>query len=283
MTTMNELFTRYEAECIPDLQPRSQRDYRSIIVILRHHFGRFEPREVTPRMIVDFLNVPKGRVHRNRMVTILSTVFRKAIWKWCIEDNLTSNPCTGVERWPTKPRDRYVTDDEFNAFRTTCGPQVQIAMDLALLTGQRQGDIIGLKWSQVKIENIPRDKWHIEINQGKTGKRLAIVMSKSIEDVLDRAWLMEPHWPREYVIRTNPRFGDKGLRYTEDGFRAMWQRYMRAWAKAGNPRWHFHDIRAKCISDNLDLDAAYLLAGHIDIKMTRKVYDRARRVVQPLR
>lgn len=47
--------------------------------------------------------------------------------------------------------------------------------------------------------------------------------------------------------------------------------------KGGRP------IRAKCISDNLSLDDAYLLAGHIDIKMTRKTYDRNRRRVQPLR
>jgi hypothetical protein len=44
-----------------------------------------------------------------------------------------------------------------------------------------------------------------------------------------------------------------------------------------------HDIRAKSISDNENLNDAYLLAGHIDIAMTRKTYDRNRRRVQPLR
>jgi integrase len=58
---------------------------------------------------------------------------------------------------------------------------------------------------------------------------------------------------------------------------------MRKYAKSGAPRYHFHDIRAKSISDNGNLDAAYLLAGHIDIKMTRRVYDRNRRRVEPLR
>lgn len=274
--TMNDLFSRYENECIPELEPRSQRDYRGILVLLRLTFGRFTPREVTPRMVVDFLEVKKGKIHRNRMVTILSTVFKKAIGRWCIEDELR-NPCTGVERWPTKPRERYVTDDEFNRFREMCRPQVQIAMDLALLTGQRQGDIIGLKWSQIKSEG-PRETWVIEIDQGKTGKKLAIIISPALEAVLDRAWLMTPHWPREYVLRTK-----WGIRYTEDGFRAMWQRYCRQWEKAGNPRFHFHDIRAKSISDNKSLENAYLLAGHIDMAMTRGVYDRNRRVVQPLR
>lgn len=270
--TMNDLFDKYDRECIPDLQHRSQRDYRSILKILRGPFGPKLPREVKPRNVVDFINVPTGRVHRNRMVTILSTVFKKAIGKWCIEDDLR-NPCTGVERWPTRPRDRYVTTEEFDAFRATVRPQVQIAMDLALLTGQRQGDILGLKWSQIKEAN---GKDYIEIDQGKTGKKLAIAVTPAVEAILTRAY--ELGIKGEYVLRTK-----WGRRYTEDGFRAMWQRYCRAWEALGNPRFHFHDIRAKSISDNKNLDAAYLLAGHIDIKMTRRVYDRARRIVQPLR
>jgi integrase len=204
-------------------------------------------------------------------------VFYKAIGRWCISDTLV-NPCTAVERWPTRPRDRYVTNEEFAGCRAIACPQVQIAMDLALLTGQRQSDIVGLTWKQIKAIGVPRPDWRIEITQGKTGKKLAIMISPAVETVLKRAKLMEPQWPREYVIRTK-----HGLRYTPDGFRALWQRTQRAWMALGNPNFHFHDIRAKCISDNKDLDAAYLLAGHMDVKMTRRVYDRAMRRVEPLR
>lgn len=274
---MNGLFDLYERECIPELEPRSQRDYKSILLILRKTFGDLEPQEVKPKHVAEFINVPTGRIHRNRMVTILSTVFKKAMGRWCLDLELT-NPCTVVERWPTSPRDRYVTDDEFKRFRATTRTQVQIAMDLALLIGQRQGDIIGMKWSQVKTEGLPRDQWHIEIDQGKTGKKLAILISDAVEKVLDRAWMMDPRSARQYVLRTK-----WGKRYTEDGFRAMWQRYCREWERNGNPRYHFHDLRAKSISDNGSLENAYLLAGHIDMAMTRGVYDRNRRVVQPLR
>lgn len=279
---MNELFDRYARECIPDLSWRSQRDYLSIIELLRKHFGHLEPREVKPRHIVNFLDVPKGRIHRNRMVMILSVVFQKAIGKWCVEDDLR-NPCQGVERWPTKPRTRYVTHDEFAMFRATCPEALQIAMDLALLTGQRQGDIVNLTWEKVHTIGLPREEWYIEVKQGKTGKHLGILISPAVEAVLMRARKMTPKWPHVHVLRTNPRSGPKGEKYTEDGFRAMWQRHMKRWMRAGNPNYHFHDLRAKSISDNKNLDAAYLLAGHIDIKMTRRVYDRNIRMVEPLR
>lgn len=274
---MNELFDLYERECIPQLQWRSQRDYRSILVILRKTFGHKDVTEMRPKDVAVFHNVPTGRVHRNRMVTILSTIFKKAMGRWCLDLNLT-NPCTVIERWPTSPRERYVTTEEYGGFYATVRDQVQIAMDLALLTSQRQGDLIGMKWSQVKTENLPRDQWYVEIDQGKTGKKLAVEISPEVEKVLDRAWLTGPHWPREYVIRTK-----WGARYSEDGFRAMWQRYMRAWMKAGHENFHFHDLRAKAISDNPDLIAASLLAGHQNSAITRRIYDRGRRFVKVAR
>lgn len=274
---MSDLFDKYEVEYVPDLEPRTQRDYRGILVKLRSTFGHMTPQEVKPRHVADFINVKKGRVHRNRMVTILSTIYKIAMGSWCIEMDLV-NPCTVVKRWPTKPRERYITDAEFNGCRAIACPQVQVAMDLALLTGQRQGDIVGLKWKQVKTIGVKRPDWRIEIDQGKTGKKLDIMISPAVEQVLRRAKVMEPNWPHEYVLRTK-----WGKRYTDDGFRALWQRTMRRWMAAGNANFHFHDIRAKAISDNQSLDNAYLLAGHIDIAMTRKTYDRNRRRVQPLR
>lgn len=131
--TMNDLFDLYIRDCIPTLAPRSQRDYMGIMGILRTHFGHMTPQEVKPRHVRDFLDVKKGKIHRNRMVMILSGVFYKAIGKWCIDDELR-NPCVKVERHETRPRERYITDDEFKRFREGCCPQVQIAMDLAYMT-----------------------------------------------------------------------------------------------------------------------------------------------------
>lgn len=278
---MNELFSRYEQQCLPNLRPRTARDYGNILGKLRDTFGEMEAAEVKPRHVVDFIDVPIGRVHRNRAVMILSTIFTKAQGRWCVGEDL-ANPCTPVERWPTKPRTRYVTDKEFHGFRATCCAPIQIAMDLALLTSQRQGDILGMQWDQVKTMGMPRESWHIDLTQGKTGKHLGIGISPAIEQVLTRARMMKPDFPRDYVIRTNA-VNKRGLRFTEDGFRAMWQRAMNRWVKAGNARYTFHDIRAKAISDNKNFQNAYLLAGHISQSITRRVYDRNIRMVEPLR
>jgi integrase len=210
-------------------------------------------------------------------VMILSGVFYKAIGKWCIDDDLR-NPCVKVERHPCRPRERYITDEEFAGCRAIACPQVQIAMDIAYLTAQRQADIVGMTWKQIEAIGLPREKWGIALQQGKTGKRLRISISPALEAPLKRAKLMLPHWPREYVIRTK-----WGNRYTGDGFRALWQRTMRVYVKGGGTRFTFHDIRAKSLSDHKDIHRAYSLSGHIDIKMTRRTYDRGVRQVEPLK
>jgi integrase len=276
---MSDLFDLFQKTYGHEVTTRVRRDYRRMFNTLDDYFGHMEISAVKPKHVAAFINEPGyGKVHRNRHVMILNMVFLRAMGNWCIDFDLT-NPCIPVRRHPTKARTRYVTDAEFAEMRAMCPPSVQIAMDLALLIGQRQGDIIALRWDHVFMEG-PRESWEIWIDQGKTGKRLAIGISPAVEAVLMRAKLLEPQLPRMYVVHTK-----FGRRYTGDGFRALWQVYMRMW-RANHPgeAWFtFHDLRAKCVSDNKSLAAASLLAGHRNQTITGSVYDRNRRRVEPLR
>jgi integrase len=172
-------------------------------------------------------------------------------------------------------RTRYITDAEFDAVRALCSPRLRSAMDLAMLTGQRQGDILKLRWDHIDtIERL------IHIRQGKTGKRFAIRVTPALEEVLVRCLRMTPALPREYVLRTKD-----GERYTSEGFRALWQRTMKKALAVGaiNEPFTFHDLRAKSASDNADIEDAAKLLGHQNSQMTKSVYDRSVRIVKPLR
>jgi integrase len=267
--TLNDLFDRYEREVIPTHEPRTQKDYRSHLVVLRKTFGHMGPDELLPRDIGRFLSGPvRGSVLRNRQIATLSAVYTKAVGRWFEADR---NPCAKVERNQTKPRDRNVTDAEYAAVYKLANPRLQVAMDLALLTGQRQGDLLKMTWRQVTPEGIT-------LRQGKTGKRLMVGMSPTLEAVLNRARAFLPHLPREYVLRRRD-----GQPYTENGFRAIWQRTMRRYKKAGGVRFTFHDLRGKSATDSASLNDAYERLGHTSIAMTRRVYDRGTRKVTPLR
>lgn len=275
--TIADYLDRYEREVVPTLAPRTQKDYHRHLKVLRAEFGHKRPDDVEPRDVGRFLDVPKGKVHRVRMVAVLSSAYAKMVGKWYVAEK---NPCSDVERHKNPPRDRYITDEEFWAIHAFMPPRVKIAMELALYTGQRQGDLLTLKWENVLEEGVL-------FKQSKTGQSRLVMYCEPGDDpeaselwaTLARARKIVPLIPRHYVIRT-----EKGKKYNPEGFRAIWQRYMRnAMAKGViATRFTFHDIRAKTVSDEENVDTAQLRAGHTSKAMTLRVYSRKVRKVAAL-
>jgi integrase len=265
--TVNQILDRFEADYIPvELGERTQRDYRRHVAHLRARFGTRIANDLKARDFRDFMDVRKGKIQRNKQLAVLSCAFSRAVGRWYMMDR---NPCRDVERHGSKPRSRDVTTEEFEGFKATVPLRMQLAMQLSVLTGQRQGDVLSMKWTQ-----IDRSKNTIRIHQSKTGKRLAIRITPTLSAVLERCAALTPEG--EYVIRRRD-----GHRYTSDGFRAIWQRYMRRWAKLGHERFTYHDLRARAAGLCKTIEEAMLLLGHQNISMTRRVYDRIERVVDP--
>lgn len=264
---VNDILDRFEAEYIPnELSPRTQRDYRRHVRDLRRWFGSRIADEMKPRDFAEFMNVRKGRIQRNKQLAVLSCAFAQAVSVWFMCDR---NVCRDVKRHRSRPRDREVTDQEFEEFMATVPFRMRLAMQLSVATGQRQGDILSLRWSQVDLLGLK-----IRFKQSKTGKRLAVRITPHMRELLSKCQDMAPDGP--HVIRR--RDGD---RYTSDGFRAIWQRYMRRWAAAGNERYTYHDLRARAAAKCKTIEEAMLLLGHTSVNMTRRVYDRAERLVDP--
>jgi integrase len=271
--TVSQVLDRYEAECLHELAPRTQRDYRRHCNHLRREFGHLDARELKPKDFGPFLHsIPpgkKGRVQRVRQLAVLSSAFSYAVsfWFW-----MDLNPLKQVKRPKFKPRTRYVTHEEYDGVRAMAPLRVRLAMELAYLTGQRQGDVIGLRWADID------DKIHFV--QGKTGKRIGMRIGPKLEAVLDECWKLPGggHEGGEYVLTRKT----IGGRYTSEGFRALWQRTIGRWVRMGGRRFNFHDLRGKCVSDSKSLQEASDRAGHIDQTMTKRVYDRNERVVDSL-
>jgi integrase len=269
--TVSQILDRYEAECLHELAPRTQRDYRRHLNHLRNQFGHLLANELKPKDFGPFLQIPpgkKGRIQRVRQLAVLSSAFTHAVSFWYVMDR---NVLRDVKRPKSKPRTRYVTHAEYDGVRLMSPKRVRLAMEIAYYTGQRQGDVIGLKW--VDIDD------RIHFVQGKTGKRIGMRIGPKLEKTLDECWNLPSGGcdGGEYVITRRC-----GGRYTSEGFRALWQRSIGAWVRLGNRRFNFHDLRAKCVSDSKSLQAASDRAGHQDQTMTKRVYDRNEREVDSL-
>ena len=257
--TVNEILDRYQRDCLDELAPRTRKDYLRHIPVLRRWFGERMANELKPRDFGPFLDIKRGYQQRKRQLAVLSSAFTNAVSVWFIMDR---NVLRDVKRKAGNPRTRLITDDEFASLYAIAPLRVQLAMDLALLTGQRQGDLLSLRWDQIH-------DGAINIHQSKTGKRLAIELSTNLKRVLGKCAQLR-HGGREYVIVNR-----NGTRYTSEGFRAIWQRTINKWLKIpGRERLTFHDIRALCATKCPSPEVAMRLLGHSNISMTLRVYRR---------
>lgn len=264
--TVNEILDRYQAECLDELAPRTRKDYLRHIPLLRKWFGERYANDLKPRDFGPFLNIKRGIHQRQRQLAVLSSAFTSAVSVWWMMDQ---NVLRDVKRKPSYPRTRLITDDEFASLRSLAPLRAQLAMDLALITGQRQGDLLSLRWDQIY-------DGAIHLKQSKTGKRLAIKLSPNLKRILGKCAAL-PFGGREYVIVTR-----KGTKYSPEGFRAIWQRTMAKWVRLGNTRCTFHDIRALCGTKCATPEIAMRLLGHSTLQMTMRVYRRGEETVPSL-
>ena len=280
MTTVNALLDRYVPEHLPTLARRTQIDTLRYVETLRGLWGTVEADKLTPKMIGQWMNggPARGKIQRGKIASVLAVVYKYAVGQWFLVD---SNPTRDLRFPKAGKRKRYITQEEFDAVRRLCSPRLQAAMDLAYILGQRQGDILKLRWDHIDVNGTEESKGLpiIHIRQGKTGKRMGIIVTDAVKEVLERCKRMTPALPRAYVLRTKD-----GERYTSEGFRAMWQRAIKRAVAVGAIKtpYTFHDLRAKNASDNPDIEAAAKLLGHQNSQMTKSVYDRSVRLVQPL-
>jgi integrase len=264
--TVSDILGRFLRDYVPNLGERTQVDYGRHCRDLDRWFGRYFADDLRPKHFAEFMNVTKGRIQRNKQLAVLSVAMSEAVGRWYWAER---NVCKDVKRHQSRPRDREVKDAEYKAFRRFVPYKVRLAMELSVMTGQRQGDILGLKWSQVdRVMN------RIHFKQSKTGKRIGVKITRRLDRLLKLCERMAPMG--EYVIRRRD-----GNRYTSDGFRAIWQRYQRRWKRMGHERFTYHDLRARAASKCPNVQTAQQLLGHTTAAMTIRVYDRGEREVMP--
>jgi integrase len=268
---MSDLFDRYVAEVIPHKAVRTQRDNRYEMQFLRVALRSMIPSEFRPRDGYAYYNERKKKSLRRALaeMALLSHVFTKAIEWGVIEEN----PCREIRKERPKPRRRYVSEAEYASAYKVMTPMAQCAMDLAVLTGLRPGDLLALTRANLNEDGI-------EVATSKTGKRLLIEWSEALRSVVKRALAQAPQ-VRQPIICNK-----QGKAYTVDGFNTIFYRAMCKAVedeKSGlTERFQFRDLRAKSASDDT-AEAASKRLGHADVKITERVYRRKAERAKPLR
>lgn len=224
------LVHRYLAECLGDLKPNTVRAYRSAAAQIIKVFGEMRPEEIKPPHIAQYMDLHDSKSKANMGLVVLKNVFLKAIRWGAVE----TSPAMDIERHTLKRRERYITDEEFTAIRSKASAVVRCAMDIAYLTGAREGDILKIKLGDIKPDGL-------YITQEKTGKNQVFTWTEPLSAAINAARKL-PRRVRGFTLictRT-------GKQYTTRNFYSQWEK---ACEKAGVTDAHFHDLRGKAATD----------------------------------
>jgi len=162
----------------------------------------------------------------DQMLFSLSRVFSFGIDEEIIE----KNPCTGIGRMYTGSRKESVWTPELIAkFRAKAKPHILLAFEVAIHTGQRQGDILAMAWKQY-------DGTHLTFEQGKGKKRVRVMVHSSLKPMLDAL-------PTDRLRILN---NSRGRPWSEDGFRTSWGKEC---DRLGIEGLTFHDLRGTFITN----------------------------------
>lgn len=257
--TIGALITSYEVEVLPKQAPDTIIARKKEFVKVRLVFGEMPPAELQASDAWQFFQDRGANRTARKEVSALS-----AVMSWARRMGLGGvkwNPLLKVGFPTSKPRDRYVTDEEFVAVRDCAPPMVRYAMNISLITGARQKDILRLDRKQVAAGLL-------RVRQSKTGKRIDYPVAGSLEENIEAALKVSPQ-VRQFVIVNR-----EGKPYTRDGFQTQWKRAMTKAFPDKADRFTFHDIRAKSLSDADTTEDARIRAGHSDSEITEKVYRR---------
>jgi integrase len=199
----------------------------------------------------------------NRYLAALSHVLSTAArdWAW-----LPESPMARVRKMKEpRGRVRYLTDQELPAFMSACeassDPHLRLIVMLALSTGMRRGEIVGIRWGDIDWE-----RRRVILTKTKNGERRAVPLpTKALEALRLRSSQLNS--TSAYVFSS-----------VKPGFETKRWDFSRAWhaalRRAGIKNFRFHDLRHSCASylamnGATTMEIAEVL-GHKTLAMVRR-------------
>jgi integrase len=147
---------RYLAEVLPHKRASTIPNQTLQLAWWRHTLGHAMLADVTPAMVAmhrDDLAKRFSGATANRYLAALSHAFTISIkeWGWA-----SDNPCLKVRRMrEPRGRVRFLSDDERQRLLAECSasknPYLYDVVILALSTGARKGELLGLRWESVDL------------------------------------------------------------------------------------------------------------------------------------
>ncbi len=279
--TLADMVDRYIRDVLPTMRSAEAKDRQQVLGWFKSEIGSYSLADITPAKIVEcrdsLLSEPTrwGKPRANatvaRYLAVLSHAFTTAVneWGW-----LEDSPMRKVKK-PALPRGRirFLSEDEtidgqlvegertrlLKACKESSNPYLYPAVVLALSTGMRQGEIMGLTWQAVDLK-----QGRITLYETKNGEIRVVPIAGHALDLLVEHAKVRP-------IDTPLLFPGKVKRDKPQDLRAPWKTALKA---AEIEDFRFHDLRHSAAS-YLAMNGASLAEiaetlGHKTLQMVKR-------------
>lgn len=269
--TLGELIDRYLRDVMASKKAKTRKHQEQQLNWWKDQLGAYSLDKVTPAKIAEFrdklsqeqIPVPEGGKPRyrgpatvTRYLAALSHVYTIAVreWQW-----VNDNPLAKVTK-PKEPRGRvrYLSDDEtlpsgeliegertrlLKACNESPNPDLYIAVVLALSTGVRKMELMGLRWRQVDL-----NRGLITLEDTKNGERRALPLAGHALDLMQarakvRRLDSDLVFPDPKDLEKRQRDGSRVVRPVD--LRVTWEAALEA---AGIEDFRWHDLRHSAAS-----------------------------------
>jgi len=236
---------------------------RHAVRYLREAFGEKRLKEISYLDLETYRNKrkatplksgkPRTEATVNREMAALKHMLNKAV-EWGMLEVSPFRKGSRLTFRENNQRQRYLMEADIEKLLNSCSAHVRPIVELALHTGMRKGELLNLKWDQV------RDGF-IYLKETKSGKSRQIPCDARAAQVLKKLQIRNK-WKSPHICigPDGERLGD-----VKKGFNAACRR-------AGIEDFHFHDLRhtfaSHLVMKGANLKAVQRLLGHSDSKMT---------------
>jgi len=271
--SLSDAINRYKTSVLP--LKRDQRKQNTQLTWWENELGAYTLADVSPALISvcrdKLLSSNRSPATVVRYLAALSHVFTIAIneWEW-----IENNPLRKVTK-PKEPRGRvrFLSEDEtqhdgtlikgertrlLDACKKSNHPDIYPVVVLALSTGMRQGEIMGLRWTDIDMKN---DR--ITLHETKNGERRSVPLLGHAKELLKE---------RSKIRRLDSDLAFPGKNTDKPTFiRTPWSKVIKA-AEIDN--FKFHDLRHSAASYMLMSGASTgeiaELLGHKTLQMVKR-------------
>ena len=254
-TSFADIILRYVKEVAPRLRSFREETYR-LTKLAKHPIAQYKMAELTSAKIAKYrderlLSVSDGTVRRE--LSIISSIIEYARTEW--NQNLASNPVTAIKKpKASRSRNRILTDDEKERLLDALeqyNPLMKLAVEFALETAMRRGEIVSLMWRNINFE-----KRTAYLPMTKNGEYRYVPLSTKAVSILQNL----PQSEHERVFQLEAQTLSTGFK--------------RCTKRADVIDMHFHDLR-HCAITNLSSKFSNVLelaaiSGHKSLNMLKR-------------